>query len=71
VQNLTEVRSGAPTFIYDRFRLRFAAITGADYDLRECLPGDLDPHAVSSVFKAYLRERAFHHLNFILGEEPV
>lgn len=31
--------------------------TGADYDLREAHPSDLDPHAVSSVFKAYLRER--------------
>ncbi|KAG8884826.1 hypothetical protein FRB98_002152 [Tulasnella sp. 332] len=30
--------------------------TGADYDLREAHPSDLDPHAVSSVFKAYLRE---------------
>lgn len=31
--------------------------TGADYDLREAHPSDLDPHAVSSVLKAYLRER--------------
>lgn len=31
--------------------------TGADYDLKEAHPSDLDPHAVSSVFKAYLRER--------------
>jgi hypothetical protein len=38
-------------------RLRAEFDTGADYDLRECPPGDLDPHAVSSIFKAYLRER--------------
>ncbi|KAI0030765.1 hypothetical protein K488DRAFT_71924 [Vararia minispora EC-137] len=37
-------------------KLRAEFDTGADYDLRECPPGDLDPHAVSSVFKAYLRE---------------
>lgn len=30
---------------------------GADYELSEIQPGDLDPHAVSSLFKAYLRER--------------
>ncbi|KAG9029674.1 hypothetical protein FRB95_005015 [Tulasnella sp. JGI-2019a] len=30
--------------------------TGADYDLQEAHPSDLDPHAVSSIFKAYLRE---------------
>jgi hypothetical protein len=33
------------------------ALVGADIDLRECTPGDLDPHAVSSLFKSYLRER--------------
>lgn len=32
-------------------------ISGVDYDMTECSPGDLDPHAVASVFKAYLRER--------------
>ena len=32
-------------------------LIGADYDMTECTPGDLDPHAVASVFKAYLRER--------------
>lgn len=32
-------------------------ILGADYDMTESTPGDLDPHAVASVFKAYLRER--------------
>ena len=32
-------------------------VTGADYDMSECGPGDIDPHAVASVFKAYLRER--------------
>lgn len=30
--------------------------TGADFDIVQCNPGDLDPHAVASVFKAYLRE---------------
>lgn len=45
-------------------KLRAEFDTGADYDLQECTPGDLDPHAVSSVFKAYLRERTFpHHLS--------
>ncbi|EIM81090.1 RhoGAP-domain-containing protein [Stereum hirsutum FP-91666 SS1] len=37
-------------------KLRAEFDTGADYDISECTPGDLDPHAVSSVFKAYLRE---------------
>jgi len=32
-------------------------LIGADYDMSECSPGELDPHAVASVFKAYLRER--------------
>jgi hypothetical protein len=32
---------------------------GCDYDMSQCGPGDLDPHAVASVFKAYLRERGF------------
>jgi len=31
--------------------------SGADYDLQTCGPGDLDPHAVASVLKAFLRER--------------
>lgn len=31
-------------------------IVGADYDLASCEPGDLDPHAVASVFKAFFRE---------------
>lgn len=25
----------------------------------ECDPGDLDPHAVASIFKTYLREREY------------
>ncbi|TFY77669.1 hypothetical protein EWM64_g6341, partial [Hericium alpestre] len=37
-------------------KLRSEFNTGADYDLRDCAPGDLDPHAVSGIFKAYLRE---------------
>jgi len=32
-------------------------VIGADFDMTECAPGDLDPHAVASVFKAFLRER--------------
>ena len=31
--------------------------SGADYILAECDPGDLDPHAVSSILKTFLRER--------------
>jgi hypothetical protein len=34
-------------------------LVGADYDLAQCTPADLDPHAVASIFKAYLREREF------------
>ncbi|ODN97492.1 hypothetical protein L198_04059 [Cryptococcus wingfieldii CBS 7118] len=30
--------------------------SGADIDLADCHPGDLDPHAVAGVFKSYLRE---------------
>ena len=30
--------------------------TGGDYNLAEAEPGDLDPHAVSSIFKTFLRE---------------
>ncbi|KAG6887081.1 hypothetical protein C0992_000866 [Termitomyces sp. T32_za158] len=29
---------------------------GADFDMTECSPGDVDPHAVASVFKLFLRE---------------
>lgn len=31
---------------------------GADFELVQCDPSDLDPHAVASIFKAYLRECA-------------
>ncbi|KZV70673.1 RhoGAP-domain-containing protein [Peniophora sp. CONT] len=37
-------------------RLRSEFDTGADFDLQACPPGELDPHAVASIFKAYLRE---------------
>ncbi|KAF7321253.1 Rho-GAP domain-containing protein [Mycena kentingensis (nom. inval.)] len=37
-------------------KLRTEFDSGADYDMSECTPGDLDPHSVASVFKAYLRE---------------
>lgn len=38
-------------------KLRSEFDTGADFDMLECAPGDLDPHAVASIFKTYLRER--------------
>ncbi|KAG9316494.1 hypothetical protein JVU11DRAFT_2536 [Chiua virens] len=37
-------------------KLRAEFDTGADFDIVQSSPGDLDPHAVASVFKAYLRE---------------
>ncbi|KAH9949638.1 RhoGAP-domain-containing protein [Amylocystis lapponica] len=37
-------------------KLRSEFDAGADFDMVECDPGDLDPHAVASIFKAYLRE---------------
>lgn len=37
-------------------KLRAEFDTGADFDIMQSSPGDLDPHAVASVFKAYLRE---------------
>ncbi|RSH94722.1 hypothetical protein EHS25_004527 [Saitozyma podzolica] len=37
-------------------RLRKEFDSGADLDIRDCHPGDLDPHAVSGIFKSYLRE---------------
>ncbi|KAG7091070.1 hypothetical protein E1B28_010127 [Marasmius oreades] len=37
-------------------KLRHEFDSGADYDMKECSPGELDPHAVASVFKAFLRE---------------
>jgi hypothetical protein len=40
---------------------------GADYDLAACEPGDLDPHAVASVFKAYFRECKFIACLVLLG----
>ncbi|CAL1707041.1 unnamed protein product [Somion occarium] len=45
--------TGRPTHVA---KLRSEFDTGADYNLVECGPGDLDPHAVASIFKAYLRE---------------
>ncbi|KAJ7132779.1 RhoGAP-domain-containing protein [Mycena crocata] len=45
--------TGRPSHIS---KLRGEFDTGADYDMTECTPGDLDPHAVASVFKAFLRE---------------
>ncbi|KAJ7462257.1 RhoGAP-domain-containing protein [Mycena galericulata] len=45
--------TGRPSHIS---KLRNEFDTGADYDMTECTPGDLDPHAVASVFKAFLRE---------------
>ncbi|KAI0633410.1 hypothetical protein C8Q77DRAFT_1157618 [Trametes polyzona] len=37
-------------------KLRSEFDAGTDYDLTECEPGDLDPHAVASIFKTFLRE---------------
>lgn len=33
--------------------------TGGDHNLIEAEPGDLDPHAVASIFKTFLREREY------------
>ena len=45
--------SGRPSHVT---KLRVEFDSGVDYDMSECTPGDLDPHAVASVFKAFLRE---------------
>lgn len=49
-----------------QLRAVFDAGVGQDVDLREIHPGDLDPHAVASVLKSWLREselpRFFAHL---------
>ncbi|KAF7376118.1 Rho-GAP domain-containing protein [Mycena sanguinolenta] len=45
--------TGRPSHIS---KLRSEFDSGADWDMSECTPGDLDPHAVASVFKAFLRE---------------
>ncbi|KIY69544.1 RhoGAP-domain-containing protein [Cylindrobasidium torrendii FP15055 ss-10] len=37
-------------------KLRAEFDTGADFDMTACSPGEIDPHAVASIFKAYLRE---------------
>ncbi|WVQ93451.1 hypothetical protein IAU59_000525 [Kwoniella sp. CBS 9459] len=37
-------------------KLRKEFDAGADIDLTQCHPGDLDPHAVAGLFKSYLRE---------------
>ncbi|EMD37487.1 hypothetical protein CERSUDRAFT_114130 [Gelatoporia subvermispora B] len=37
-------------------KLRSEFDAGADFDMVDCDPGDLDPHAVSSIFKTFLRE---------------
>ncbi|KAI9067142.1 RhoGAP-domain-containing protein [Trametes sanguinea] len=37
-------------------KLRAEFDVGSDYDLTACEPGDLDPHAVASIFKTFLRE---------------
>ena len=52
----SEFDSGNSSISYSVF-LFLTWISGVDYDMTECSPGDLDPHAVASVFKAYLRER--------------
>lgn len=48
------------SFIFASCRLALTyrrRTTGADYNMANCSPGEIDPHAVASVFKAYLRER--------------
>lgn len=40
-------------------KLRAEFDTGADYDITDCEPAEIDPHAVASVFRAFLRERGF------------
>jgi len=35
-------------------------LSGVDYNMLGCSPCDLDPHAVASIFKAYLREREYY-----------
>ncbi|OCH93108.1 RhoGAP-domain-containing protein [Obba rivulosa] len=37
-------------------KLRSEFDAGADFDMVDCDPGDLDPHAVASIFKTFLRE---------------
>ncbi|KAF9808928.1 hypothetical protein IEO21_07693 [Rhodonia placenta] len=37
-------------------KLRSEFDAGCDWDMAECDPSDLDPHAVASIFKTYLRE---------------
>lgn len=37
-------------------RLKKEFDSGADIDMRQCHPGDLDPHAVAGLFKWYLRD---------------
>ena len=53
----SEFDSGGFFHFFVLYIVFYIRILGADYDMAECSPGDLDPHAVSSVFKAYLRER--------------
>lgn len=35
---------------------QWLTVPGADLDLADVDPGDLDPHAVSGLFKSYIRE---------------
>lgn len=44
-------------------KLRAEFDTGVDYDMTDCDPGDIDPHAVASVFRAFLRERGFIYMS--------
>ena len=43
-------------------QLRQLFDTGLDVDLRRLQPSELDPHSVASIFKCWLRERAFNIL---------
>lgn len=40
-------------------KIRSEFDAGGDFDLTVCGPGEIDPHAVSSILKAYLRERKY------------
>nr|XP_031862892.1 uncharacterized protein CI109_001366 [Kwoniella shandongensis]KAA5529964.1 hypothetical protein CI109_001366 [Kwoniella shandongensis] len=48
-------------------KLRKEFDSGADIDLSNCHPGDVDPHAIAGLFKSYLREMPSplltHHLS--------
>ena len=62
--HITKLRSefdtGKVIITFEHVSQLTSDLIGVDYDLTDCAPGDLDPHAVASIFKAYLRERELH-----------